>query len=771
MSVNTLAEALWNSLSAAAVSPEGVAAPVAILWTDPDGQWRPLVDELKKSFPELYTLGAFSAEQRTGPAIWLKCVVERALPDVSPPVGHTPVLYLPEVSRQTLRAGSECPVLLQPLIELEYRGAMWHQRNGRDWTAEAFLTSEQGPGLDVALDARTREALLRALPLLINEPLTALRGRRLEAEDFDRLTIGDPVRDVLMWMNDPSGSAQRWSGSRWSTFRDVCRRQFGLDPDLAHPKEAGEALLTGGDRWDDVWRRFCEAPKGYPGVARLLREVSPKDLFVEEGRQPSANEIEEARLAKDLDSVVNLSHAAACAKVLDLEKEHGKRRDWVWAQIGQSSLATALKSLARLAQAAQRPLGGTDLGAIVKNYADEGCLCDDAALAALASPGSSSESAAIGRVVRVLYEPWLDRSARLFQAAFVRERAPTALVGEVTAEKDVCLMFVDGLRFDLALRLAANSESRGLKSQVKPRLTTVPTVTATAKPAATPVRQLIEGREDAEDFQPLFRDSGQVASASRLRDAMAQRGVEVIEAGDMRMPVGATAGGWTESGQFDHLGHSLQIDLARHLDLQIDALVERIESLLNSGWSAVRVITDHGWLLLPGGLPKVDLPHYLAASRWGRCATLKGESASTVPEYEWFWNPHVRIAIPHGIGAFLAGNEYSHGGISPQESITPDILIERAVARAVAKIKAVSWRGLRCRVQIEGAGTGMKVDLRPNWKQAKSIAASAKEVDPQGTASLAVGDDSFEGSAATVVLLDATGLVIDHQPTTVGETL
>ena len=27
---------------------------------------------------------------------------------------------------------------------------MWHQRNGRDWTAEAFLTSEQGLGLDVA---------------------------------------------------------------------------------------------------------------------------------------------------------------------------------------------------------------------------------------------------------------------------------------------------------------------------------------------------------------------------------------------------------------------------------------------------------------------------------------------------------------------------------------------------------------------------------------------------------------------------------------------
>ena len=769
--MNTLAEALWNSLSAAAVSPEGVAAPVAILWTDPDAQWRPLVAELSKSFPELFTLGDYLGRKRVGPAIWLKCVVERTLPDASPPVGHIPVIYLPGVSRQTLRAGSECPALLQPLIELEYRGAMWHQRNGRDWTVEAFFTTEQGLGLDVALDARTREALLRALPLLINEPLAGLRGRRLEAEDFDRLAIGDPVRDILMWMNDPTGSAQLWAGPRWSTFRDVCRREFGIDPEQAHPREAGEALLNGGDRWDDVWRRFCEAPRGYPGVARLLREVSPKDFFVGEGRQPAANETEEARLAKDFDAVTKLPHGAACAKVLELEKEHGKRRGWVWAQIGQSPLALALEPLSRLAHAAQRALGGSDLERIIKAYTEDGWQCDDAAMVALASPGSLLELAAISRVVRTLYEPWLDRSARAFQEAFAKEGDPSSLVGGVATEKDVCLLFVDGLRYDIAQRLLARLEARGLKSRIKPRLTTVPTVTATAKPAATPARPSIEGKDAAGDFQPVFKDSGQVASAQRLRDWMAKQKVEIIEAGELKMPVNADAGGWTESGQFDHLGHSLQDELPKHLDLQIEALVERIESLLNAGWSAVRVITDHGWLLLPGGLPKVDLPRYLTASKWARCATIEGESASTVPEYRWFWNPQVRIAVPHGIGAFLAGNEYSHGGISPQESITPDITVERSATKIAAKIGAISWRGLRCRVQVEGASAGLRIDLRQNWKQAKSIAASPKEVDSQGIGSLAVRDDSLEGSAASVVLLDAAGQVIDHQPTTIGEIL
>jgi hypothetical protein len=74
-------------------------------------------------------------------------------------------------------------------------------------------------------------------------------------------------------------------------------------------------------------------------------------------------------------------------------------------------------------------------------------------------------------------------------------------------------------------------------------------------------------------------------------------------------------------------------------------------------------------------------------------------------------------------------------------------------------------------VQVEGASAGLRIDLRQNWKQAKSIAASPKEVDSQGIGSLAVRDDSLEGSAASVVLLDAAGQVIDHQPTTIGETL
>jgi hypothetical protein len=67
--------------------------------------------------------------------------VDRALPDANPPEGVVPIFYLPGVSRQDLRAGEDCPRHLQPLVELQYRGRVWHQRNGRDWTIDAFLVS------------------------------------------------------------------------------------------------------------------------------------------------------------------------------------------------------------------------------------------------------------------------------------------------------------------------------------------------------------------------------------------------------------------------------------------------------------------------------------------------------------------------------------------------------------------------------------------------------------------------------------------------------
>jgi len=164
----TVIEALRNSLTAAArFNRSDMVAPAAILWTDSDSQWGALISQLRPLMPELLTLGEYNPDEKTGPAIWLRCCIERSLPDVELHKDVIPIIYMPNVGRQTLRAVEECPDSLKPLVELQYRGAVWTQRNGRDWSVEAFLISKDGGlGLDVARDRNTRRSMLGALAQL-----------------------------------------------------------------------------------------------------------------------------------------------------------------------------------------------------------------------------------------------------------------------------------------------------------------------------------------------------------------------------------------------------------------------------------------------------------------------------------------------------------------------------------------------------------------------------------------------------------------------------
>lgn len=769
----TLLEALQRSLASATRSPEGVSEPTALIWTDSDGQWRPMLPALRSVLPYLYNLGVYEPKSHSGPAIWLKCVVERALPDIAPPAGVVPILYLPGVSRQDLRAGGDCPPAVQPLIELQYRGALWHQRNGRDWTVEAFLTSEDGVGLDISLDNRTREAMVRALGVLASEPLAGLRGRRLDAEDFDRLSVGDPVRDLLGWISEPEAFRRRCDPARWDAFRNICEREFAFDPDKDGPARAGDLLLNGDGKWAGVWLRFRDAPKGYPGVGELLRRAKPRDLLVDQARQPQINEEREAHLRYALEAVCNMPHEIACDRIVALEAEHQDRRAWVWADLGLSPLAQTLEPLSRLAKLARSPLGGSSIETMASDYANEGWRCDRAAVDSLGDSKSQADKALIAKVVQALYAPWLEKSARRFQELVARDEAGyRRLVNPVKAEAETCVVFADGLRFDIAGMVQERLEQRGFTVRLNHRVAPIPTVTATAKPVASPAHASCEGGASSDDFNPVLSASKQPVNASRLRDEMARLGVEVLEPQETTLAAKTDKGGWTEIGRLDEMGHSLGTALVRHIEAEVEGIADRVAALLGTGWGRVRVVTDHGWLLVPGGLPKVELPAHLVATRWARCASVKGEASPTVPTFAWYWNAHARIASPPGIGSFVANAEYAHGGVSLQECVVPELIVERGAEALKARIAEVNWRGMRCRVTVETNATGLKVELRRNWKQADpedQRIAAAKELGSNGQASLAVERDEYEGTAAMVVVLDGTGRVIDSRATTIGE--
>lgn len=772
ISDNTLLEAVRQSLfRAGRYDPGAVVSPAVILWTDADGQWQPLVFQLRSFVPELLTLGDYSPEEKTGPAIWLRLAIEGMAPEIELPENTIPIIYMPNVSRQMLWSAEQCPDVLKPLVELQYRGTVWTQRNGKDWTIEAFLVSEDGLNLDMAKDKNTRQAMLRALYPLAITPTWRLREKRLEAEDFDKLMIADTPRDLLVWLNGPVHTRQVWGNEKWAAFCSRCKAEYGFHPDTDGELVAAEQLgLRETETWQNLWERYAEAPVIYPGIPNILRRAKPTKLIFNKETWPDENEAGENSLRQNLLDLEKVSSDSARQKIEELDKEHGVRREWVWARLGWSPMAESLKHLAILARTTETVPGCDSPAAMAKLYTENGYLADDAVLQAISSVRSPEDVRAVQSAIHSIYLPWLDDTARHFQELIISSPLPDHNTQAlITVNPGQCLLFVDGFRFDLARRLVSMVEEGGLQVNLDWRWAGLPTVTATAKSAISPIAGRLFGDLPGEEFMPEIAESKVILNPDRFQKLLTEAGYQVFNSTGTGTPEETDARGWTEFGEFDRLGHTLQYKLAAGIAEQLEMMLNRIQELLGAGWKQVRLVTDHGWLLVPGGLPVIKLPKYLTVSRWARCASIKPEATVEVPTAGWFWNEYQQFAYAQGALSFIGGNEYAHGGVSLQECLIPDMTISLGEAILVSVIiKDVQWNNMRCRVVVEASSAGVIADLRTKPNNPNSSITTPKQIDSSGRVSLIVADDSLEGTPVSLVLLDQAGHLLAKRATTVG---
>ena len=229
-SPETVIDRLIEDLRAKDMALDGQERPAAILWTDPGGRVAAARRGCCESvMDELLVAGRLCARRDAAVrlfgsvASWTGRSTNQRLPE-----GRAPIVYLPGVARQDLRAGEECREDLKPLVELMFRGALWLQHNGSDWGVRTFLTSTRSLGLDIAGDRATTQAMLRALPEVAVSPVAQLSGRRLEADDFDQMLSPDVVRDVLRWMGAPDSARARMTISGWGAFCSRCRDELDL---------------------------------------------------------------------------------------------------------------------------------------------------------------------------------------------------------------------------------------------------------------------------------------------------------------------------------------------------------------------------------------------------------------------------------------------------------------------------------------------------------------------------------------------------------------
>ena len=486
---------------------------------------------------------------------------------------------------------------------------------------------------------------------------------------------------------------------------------------------------------------------------------------------PNINESEERKLQRALEALADRPQDEAIARVAELESQHGGRRAHPWQKLGLSPLATTLEHLTRLASLCQSTPGAPTPDAYAELYASEGWRVDAAALKTMAGLGAAEQDGVVLRVLRAMYLPWLERTARHLQQLIGANGHSVAKRSKPMQPGAGCLViFADGLRMDVAHLVKDQLSTIGIESELNWEWSTIPSVTATAKPAASPVTAALQGADGGDEFATRLTTTNQLLTQDRFVKALQAEKWQVLGSDETGNPSGSA---WTEAGTLDKRGHNEGWKLARSIDTEVRELVSRISALLKAGWSEVKVVTDHGWVLMPGGLPKVELKSFLTEHRWGRCATLKSGAQSDTPTFNWYWNPSVSIASPPGVGCFIASMEYSHGGISLQEMVTPVLHVKSAVlSSGYARLQDAKWIGAKCTISISGNFAAVRVDIRSSQSDPNtSLLADmqAREMTPDSKVTVFLEDDSNIGKDAEIVLLDASGQVIHSLFTILGK--
>src|ERR1700730_18339870 len=322
----------------------------------------------------------------------------------------------------------------------------------------------------------------------------------------------------------------------------------------------------------------------------------------------------ENELRAALVALANLTPEGASASLADFEARHGWRRETIWAKRGEARLAQALEHLAVAAQAGALP--AHDAQALAKAYLADGWKADWAALRALDIARTGEDREAVTAALRAVYLPWLDAGAKALQKLASEGEVRFALPSKPPAPPArAALLFVDGLRMDLAQQLGALLRARGATVQVSCTWSGFPTVTATCKGLASPAAGVLAAAFST-DLIPFYQ--GKPAQKPVLLKAIEAAGWSTAESLLSDEPL------WREIGRFDERGHGLGADLATQAH---DLLIERVDLGLRLARQGrrVRIVTDHGWLLMSGGLPQAQLVAGLtvAGGEGHRVATLK----------------------------------------------------------------------------------------------------------------------------------------------------
>jgi hypothetical protein len=744
--------------------------PEVILWPDPENQWCDVIEVLQESIPHLLIYGNFEPSKKQGPAIWLKCMIAKVLPAANWDADAIPIIYLPGVAKSDLRNVENAVFNFQPLLEYQYTGTLFIQENGREWSILAFVENPfNGLGIKVAKDNATKDALKKTLPSIFKDREVLANKTIIDADYLNNQLFPDIIPTILKWMCKGDVLLNAMDAGKGEVFSNLCKSQYEFEPDHKNIKAIAEKLGSQKNSWKYVWQLYATAPNKYPEIEDLLRLAKPADLGVgmyalPEESWPQLNEQKEEALAQALAKAAKQDAGKALATLQELEKEHSVRRNWVWFELGKSPMADALHYLVQMAAKTNEAFSSSSIEAIKNYYTTNGFSVDQFMRKALAAVRSEKDKTIVKSIVHLFYQPWLENITHKFQK-LVEQDASIFTSQNAVAETESFVLFVDAFRYELAEEFCKRLAKNKLKVSLQAGWSAIPSLTPTAKPNVSPIATAISIQSGIAEFRPQLQN-GKDLLTPVFRDALKTADFKLVTKSNDIQIEGKY---WQEIGEIDTKGHEEQAEMVKRIEELFDQIEEALDVAFERGIKRIKIVTDHGWILLPGGLPKTQLNAGLSETRWGRCALIKEGATTDLLHLPWRWNPLIFIAYAPGISFFKINQEYAHGGISLHECLVPIVLIENQnFSEIYAEIKIVRWVNLKCTVDTNDASENFSIDIRTKYNDAKTSIVLSKVKTLKGNSVTLMIDDGAESQAATIVLLDENGRILDKKPTTVG---
>jgi hypothetical protein len=772
-----MAESIFDKVKQALKQAENhnsnlMVKPEVILWLDPDNHWTDVIEVLQGELPQLLIYGDYAPSKKKGPSIWIKCMVAKMLPEANWPNGLIPIIYLPGFSKNDFRNVEEAGLNLQPLIEYQYTGVLFLQENGKEWTILAFLENPiNGLGLKVAKDSATKEALKKSLPVTFQDA-DVFQGRSILDEDYlNNLLFPDLTPNILKWMCKGDVFLKQMDDVRREVFINLCKNQYEFDPDHRDIISISRKLGEQKGNWRYIWQMYANAPKKYPEIEEFLRSAKPDDLSVgvfaiPEESWPQVNELAEDKLLSDLTKVASLHPKEATQKLISLEDANRKRIGWIWNELGKSPLVNSLYFLVEMAKICTNAFPISSIEELKEYYTSKGIHADQNMRKALASVKSEKDKKAIKSIIKVIYQPWLELITNQFQT-LVTKNADIFTKQLAKEEKESYILFVDAFRYELAEEFCKRLEKLKYKVDLFNGWSAIPSLTPTAKPNISPIVKSVSTVSEISEFRPQLINGKDLQTAA-FREQLSANGFKYISNSN---DIDSSVKSWQEIGDIDTKGHEEQSDMVKRIDELFEQVLETIDVAFEKGVKRIKIVTDHGWLLMPGGLPKTQLNSGLAETRWGRCAIIKDGAKTDLLHLPWRWNPNIFIAYAPGINFFKMNEEYAHGGISIHECLVPEIIIENPNAQNIdTEFKEVKWVNLKCAIQTTNVPDGFKIDIRTKYNDSLTsvLDVSSKDKKIIGNMVTLLIDDAYEYQSATIVLLDESDRILNKKPTSIG---